>query len=175
MKSKKGFTLVELIVAIVLVGVLIIAISSVESSFYGLKAGFLDKQAPAIKGNMALATIFERMLRAGSENKSSKAASFSISQDGTRLDFTKMTPTKTDEHFYLDNKSLKYDSAGRVTTLLTDVRALKFFGDMNGTDAQGKDNHVANRLTVEITLDNNDTFRTSVTPRNQFTAKQVVN
>ena len=106
MKRKTGFTLVELIVAIVLVSVLIIAISSVESSFYGLKAGFLDKQAPAIRGNLALATIFERVLRAGS--KSASTASFSITEDGTVLKFTRLTPTPTDESFYLENNALKY-------------------------------------------------------------------
>ncbi len=157
MGKKKGFTLVELVIAIVLAVGLIVAISAIESSFYGLKATFLDKQATAVKGNLAMATIFERVLRAGTMQKS---AAFLISAKGSQLDYKRGTVS---ESFFLSKGSLKYKSGSREITLLTGVNSLKFSDEM------------PNRLTVEMTLSNGDAFRTSVTPRNQATAPSIIN
>ncbi len=158
MKKRKGITLVELIVAIALVSVLVLAVSVMEHSFYKMKTGILDKQVPAIQGNLALATMFERILRAGSE--STAATAFAISPGGAEISYNRGS---TPERFYLDGNAIKYRSGDTEKVILRGVKTLRFSNDY------------ANRTTVNIELENGDTFRTSVQPRNQFTPRSVVN
>ncbi|MCX5708674.1 MAG: prepilin-type N-terminal cleavage/methylation domain-containing protein [Candidatus Omnitrophica bacterium] len=162
MKSKKGITLVELIVAVVLVAVLIFGVSVVESSFYKMKTGTLDKQLPAIQGNLALATIFERVLRSGSPNNTLPA--FTISADSKTLEFKRGGVT---ESFYLDGGDLKYNDGKTVKVILRNVKSVQFSKDVIKANTF--------RLIAEIDLASGDNFRTSVMPRNQFTPGTVIN
>jgi hypothetical protein len=159
MKRKQGITLVELIVAIVLVTALIFGVSVVESSFYKMKTGTLDKQLPAIQGNLALATIFERVLRAGAKSQTDPNA-FIISTDNKNLTFTRGGVT---ESFYLVGSDLKYKNGDAEKVILRNIRSLQFSNDTAG------------RLIVDMSLASGDNFRTSVEPRNQFTTHGKIN
>jgi prepilin-type N-terminal cleavage/methylation domain-containing protein len=162
MKRKNGITLVELIVAVVLVAVLVLGVSVVESSFYKMKTGTLDKQLPAIQGNLALATMFERVLRAGSPNNTLPA--FTVSADSKTLQVARGGVT---ELFYLDGSDLKYNDGKTVKVILRNVKSLQFSEDViKGTSV---------RLIVDMSLTSGDNFRTSVMPRNQFTPGTVIN
>jgi len=158
MKIKQGITLVELIVAIVLVVGLVIGVTVVEISFFKLKSGTLDKQVPAIQGNLALATIFERLLRAGSLSQNNEL--FTISADNKTLEYRR---SSTLESFYLDGRDLKYRVGSTEKVILRNVQDLRF-----GRDA-------SERLIVEMNLTSGDNFRTSVQPRNQFTVQSTIN
>jgi hypothetical protein len=159
MKRTQGITLVELIVAVVLVAALIVGVGVVESSFYKMKTGTLDKQIPAIQGNLALATIFERVLRSGSATQRVENA-FTISADNKTLEYKRGTVA---ESFYLDGNDLKYKEGAKEKVILRNVQALQFHNDTGG------------RLIVDMTLNSGEDFRTSVQPRNQFTIKSVIN
>jgi Na+-transporting NADH:ubiquinone oxidoreductase subunit NqrC len=159
MKGKQGITLVELIVVVVLVAGLIVGVSAVEISFYKMKTGTLDKQIPAIQGNLALATIFERVLRAGSLSQSNEA--FIISADNKMLEYKRGNSL---ESFYLDGQDLKYKSGNTEKVILRNVQGLRFSKE----DSSG-------RLIVEMSLTTGDNFRSSVQPRNQFTIQSTIN
>jgi hypothetical protein len=162
MKRKQGITLVELIVAVVLVTVLIFGVSVVESSFYKMKTGTLDKQIPAIQGNLAMATMFERVLRSGSSNDTVPA--FTISADSKTLELKRGGNT---ESFYLDGSDLKYNDGKAVKVILRNVKSLQFSKDVIRSNTF--------RLIAEISLTSGENFRTSVMPRNQFTPGTVIN
>jgi Tfp pilus assembly protein FimT len=158
MKRKQGITLVELIVAIVLVSALVLGVSVVESSFYKMKTGTLDKQIPAIQGNLALATIFERVLRSGSQSQNT--AAFTISADSKTIEYKRGNSV---ESFFLAGHDLKYKTADSEKVILRNVQDLRFSKD------------TSERLIVEMSLTSGDNFRTSVQPRNQFTVKSTLN
>jgi hypothetical protein len=158
MKRKQGITLVELVVGIVLVAALVIGVSVVESSFYKMKTGTLDKQIPAIQGNLALATMFERVLRSGSLNQNT--AAFTVSADSKMIEYKRGSVV---ESFYLAGNDLKYKSGDAEKVILRNVKDLRFSKD------------ASERLIVDMTLSSGDNFRTSVQPRNQFTVKSTVN
>lgn len=158
MKRKQGITLVELIVAIVLVAALVLGVSVVESSFFRMKTGTLDKQIPAIQGNLALATIFERVLRSGSQNQT--GAAFTVSADKKMIEYKRGNIV---ESFFLDGHELKYKSGDAEKVILRNVLSLQFSRD------------ASDRLIVDMNLMSGDNFRTSVQPRNQFTVKSKLN
>ena len=123
-----------------------------------MKTGTLDKQIPAIQGNLALATIFERVLRSGSLSQNTEA--FTVSPDGKTLEYKRGGNA---ESFYLVGRELKYKAGNAEKAILNNVLSLQFSKDASG------------RLIVDMSLTSGDNFRTSVQPRNQFTVKSTLN
>jgi prepilin-type N-terminal cleavage/methylation domain-containing protein len=157
MKQTRAVTLVELVIALSLIGVLIAITTSIGSSFYAMKKDFLDKQQASIQGHLATAAIFERVLRASAVSSS---AAFTVSPDGKTVEYSR---SGLDEKIWLDGDTVKYDDGGSVKVLLQGVRSLSFAQDYMG------------RLAVAITLSNGENLRTAVQPRNQFTPPSVIN
>lgn len=179
MGTKKAVSLVELIIALSMVTVLVLAIGTVSNSLFAMKRDIIDKQQPAIQGNLAIASIFERVLR-GSEGAGSI---LNISPDGTSVSYSRFG---IQEVIWLDahdpnNKLIKIKQTGaagqvKESAILTDVASLKFDRDDrypvpaagSGVDPQN------NRLNVEIALNSGETFRTCVQPRNEYTVIGVI-
>lgn len=159
MKKEKSVTLVELIIAISLIGVMAITMGSLGTSIYAMKKDVFDKQESSIQGHLAIATIFERVLRA--EAKTSGPA-FTISDGGKTLQYKRSGKTET---IRLDDATdtIKYDDGSSVSIILRDAKTLNFSQDYQ------------NRLAVLITLNNDETFRTAVQPRNEFTPQGTIN
>lgn len=154
---KKGITLVELLLALSLIGVMVVSISSVGNTLYGMKKDFLEKEGTVIKGHLAAATIFERVLRATAITAGS---AFNISGDGTMVTYKRNT---TEERIWLDKDSIKYFDGDVEKILLTGVKSLEFVKDFS------------NRLAFTITLENGKVIATAVQPRNEFTPGSVIN
>jgi len=158
MRKVRAVTLVELLIAISLIGVLVVAMSSLGSSLYAMKTDLLDKQQPLIQGNLALASIFERVLRASAVGSQ---AAFTISDQGRRLEYTR---SGIDEKIWLEGDTIKYQEGDNPEkVILKGVQSLNFVRDYE------------NRLAVNITLSSGEKFRTCVQPRNEFTPQGVIN
>lgn len=165
MSGKRAITLLELLLALALLGVLVLSISSLSSSLSSLKKDLLEKQRPFIQGQLATATIFERILRSGTllPNYSAGQTAYTISDGGYRVAWTKSNIKET---IWQDGDKLMYDDGlgGGNQTLLTGVSYVQFGRPFN--------NDV---LSVNIKLTNGETARTYVQPRNQFTPQGLIN
>jgi len=158
MLRKKAVTLIELLIAISLIGVMAVAISSLEGSFYGIKETILYKQQPVIQGNLAMAHIFERVLRASAVTN---GPAFTISSDGKSITYHR---SGRNERIWLEGSIIKYNDGVRSDkTILANVASLTFSRPYQ------------NRLDAEIVLNSGEKFRTSVQPRNEFTPQNVIN
>lgn len=163
MNKTKAVTLIELIIAISLVVILVATISAVTSTLLAMKRDILDKQLASIQGNMGLAAIFERALRATPTNP-------------TEPTFTIVSPSqielpKTDagipvtEKIWLDSAAdtIVYNNGIKDKVLLSGVKSLLFVKDYE------------KRLAVEVVLFSGEKFAIAVQPRNQFTAMSLIN
>lgn len=159
MKKERSVTLIELMLAIILIGAMSIAIGSIGSSLYAMKKKIFDKQGTTIQGHVTVAAVFERVLRAGSLSSN---PAFAILDDGNTLQYKKLGTT---ERIWLDDEqdTINYHDGSSTSVILRDVKTLNFVQDYE------------NRLAVEITLNNGETFRTAVQPRNQFTPMSIIN
>lgn len=157
MRRKRAVTLVELIIAISLIGFLAIATSSIGSSLYTMKRDTLDKQQPLIQGHFATATIFERVLRAADITT---GPAFTISNNDKTLQYVRSGVT---EKIWQDGNTIKYNDGSSERIILKDIQSLNFSRDFE------------NRLAVSITLSSGENFRTCVQPRNEFTPQAVIN
>ncbi|MDD5668408.1 MAG: prepilin-type N-terminal cleavage/methylation domain-containing protein [Candidatus Omnitrophica bacterium] len=154
--NKKGVTLMELLIALGLIGVMGIFIGSIGTEMYVMKKEFLDKQQPLIQGHIASMTIFERVLRSGSIGVN---AGYTISADGKQLDYKR---GGTAEKIWLEGNVIKYSDGQTEKAILKDVKNLQFTQDFG------------HRLAVEIDLNSGETFRTCVQPRNEFTPSSCI-
>lgn len=159
MRQERAVTLVELLIAISLIGALVIVTTGIGNSFYAIKRDLLDKQQSSIQGNLAMATIFERVLRAATITS---GAAFTISNNGKTLQYAKSGATET---IWLDENTntIKYNDGSSERVILNDVMSLNFFQDYQS------------RLAVNLTLSSGENFRTAVQPRNQFTPRGIIN
>jgi len=163
MRKTRAVTLIELLIAISLIGVLVITMSSLASSLYAMKRDLLDKQQPLIQGNLALATTFERVLRTGIRGT---RPAYDITSNGTYLTYYRVRelgPTETGEIWLEGDKIMYKEEDSPEKVILANVSALNFVKDYE------------NRLAVNITLKSGEKFRTCVQPRNDFTPQAVVN
>jgi prepilin-type N-terminal cleavage/methylation domain-containing protein len=161
MRRNKGVTLAELLIALVLLGMMVIFIGSIGNSLFSMKKQVLDKNEGAIQGNVALATIFERVLR------SDGGSSYTITDGGTRVNYKVFGRL---ESIYLapdpqnrSRKAVYYNDGTTTRKIIGDVETLNF--SMNWSK----------RLEVDLKLVSGENFRTAVTPRNEFTVGSVIN
>jgi prepilin-type N-terminal cleavage/methylation domain-containing protein len=165
MRRKKGVTLAELLIALVLLGMMVIFIGSIGNSLFSMKKQVLDKNEGAIQGNVALATIFERVLR--SDGGSEYAITDGGAGPGTKVTYKVFGRL---ESIYLapdpqnsPHKAVYYNDGTTTRKIIGDVEALHF--GMNW----------AKRLEVDLELTGGENFRTAVAPRNAFTPGSVIN
>ncbi|MFA5090246.1 MAG: prepilin-type N-terminal cleavage/methylation domain-containing protein [Candidatus Omnitrophota bacterium] len=160
MLRSKSFTLMELVIAMVLISILIVIASASWSSFHKLKNQVLNDQDSLVKGHMITAAIFERILRSGQVGD--KAASYNITDGNTSIRYKIFG---VDQRMWLDSATgqLRYSDGSNEKVLANNIKSINFF-------KSSKD-----RLGVEVTLANNETFRTCVQPRNKITAASVIN
>ncbi|MFA5363119.1 MAG: prepilin-type N-terminal cleavage/methylation domain-containing protein [Candidatus Omnitrophota bacterium] len=160
MKNTKGVTLLELLIALGLLGVMVVFIGSIGSEMYAMKKEFLDKQQPYVQGHVASMTMFERILRAGTTSPGTSAATYTISDDGTAIEYKRSGLT---ERMSLAGSSIKYSDGSAEKVILKDVKSLHFEQDYG------------HRVAMEIELNSGEKYRTAVVPRNEFTAQKVIN
>jgi hypothetical protein len=153
MRNAKGVTLMELLIALGLLGMMVIFIGSIGSEMYAMKKEFLDKQQPFVQGHIASMTAFERLLRAGPSSPASSAPAYTISDDGTAIDYSRGGQT---ERIFLAGSSIKYSDGSGEKTILNDVKSLQFTQDYG------------RRVAIEIELNSGEKYRTAVVPRNEF-------
>jgi prepilin-type N-terminal cleavage/methylation domain-containing protein len=159
MSREKGVTLIELIIALGLIGVMGITTGSIGISLYSLKREVLDKQEPWIQGHLATSAIFERVLRAAVV---STGPAFTILDNGKTLTYSRAGTT---EKIWLDgpNNTIKYYDGASEKVILTNVGSCLFEQDY------------LNRLAVNIALKSGENFRVAVQPRNHFTPAAIIN
>ena len=160
MKNTKGVTLLELLFALGLIGVMVVFIGSIGNEMYAMKKEFLDKQQPYVRGHIASMTIFERVLRAGTSNPGSRAATYTISADGTQIEYKR---AGLSEKIFLADNNVKYNDGSSEKELLKDVKSLQFTQDYG------------HRVAIEIELNSGEKYRTAVQPRNEFTPQNKIN
>ncbi len=160
MKNAKGVTLMELLIALGLLGLMVIFIGSIGSEMYAMKKEFLDKQQPLVQGHIASMTMFERILRAGGVSSGSSAAVYTIAEDGTAIEYKRSGLT---ERLFLAGSSIKYSDGSTEKVLLKDVKDLKFEQDYG------------HRVAMEVELNSGEKYRTAVVPRNEFTPQKIIN
>ena len=160
MKNEQGVTLLELLIALGLIGMMVVFIGSIGSEMYAMKREFLERQQPYVQGHIACMTMFERILRSGSLNPGSSKATYTISADGTQIDYQRAGLA---EKLYLDGGDIKYSDGSTDKVILKDVKSLQFTQDFG------------QRVAMEIELKSGEKYRTAVTPRNAFTPQNVIN
>ncbi|MDD2703225.1 MAG: prepilin-type N-terminal cleavage/methylation domain-containing protein [Candidatus Omnitrophica bacterium] len=160
MRNAKGVTLVELLISMGILGLMVVFIGSIGSEMYAMKKEFLDKQQPYVQGHIASMTMFERILRAGTASPGTSAATYTISGDGTAIEYKRSGLT---ERLYLEGRCIKYSDGSAEKVILKDVKSLQFVQDYG------------HRVAMEIELDSGEKYRTAVQPRNEFTAQKVIN
>lgn len=190
MRKKEAVSLIELIVALCMITVMVLTIGSVGNSLYAMKRDIIDRQLSTVQGNLAMSTIFERILR-GTETTGPGGGSvvLDISPDGTSVSYKRFS---LEEKIWKDADKIKATQskigAGGVretvaeTTILTNVASLKFNRDVKvPAPAAGSGiDPLNNRLNIEVVLKDEvgesgeilkkgETFRTCVQPRNEFT------
>lgn len=157
MRKKRAVTLVELLISIAMIGILVLAISSTGASLYAMKKNVLDKQAPSVQAQLALATIFERVLRATLTTAGPQAA-FTISNGGTKVSY-KLSGHTEDIWWDTASKNVYYNDGVNTRTILRGVHSLNFAQTSNDL----------RRLEIDVTSANGEKHRTAVQPRNVFT------
>ena len=160
MKNKKGVTLLELLIALGLLGLMVVFIGSIGSEMYAMKKEFLDKQQPFVQGHIASMAMFERILRAGSSSPGTSAATYTIAEDGSAIEYKRSGLT---ERIFLAGSSIKYSDGTAEKVILKDVKDLRFEQDYG------------HRVAMEIELNSGEKYRTAVQPRNEFTPQKVIN
>lgn len=176
MKRQKGVTLLELLIAIAMVAILVAILGSTAASLYAMKKDILDKQGNSIRAQLAMATIFERVLRAAATTTTTTGgptpAAFKVYDSNgnditdTRAPGVKITYKTTagvTQTIWKEGSDLKYDDGSYTRTLLKDIAQIAFSKDYQ------------NRLGYEVTLQDGQRFKTCVQPRNEFTVRGTIN
>ncbi len=160
MKRKKGVTLLELVISLTLLAVVTATATTSFISIKSLRQNFLNRDEAFVRANLAVATVFERALRAGAN---AGVNAFDIQNGGEKvvlrrsgIDDTIWFDTATNEVKYIEgNKTEK--------VLLRGVQSLLF------------SNNYRQRLDLDLVLQDGQKIRTSVQPRNQRTPQAVIN
>ncbi|MDD2702391.1 MAG: prepilin-type N-terminal cleavage/methylation domain-containing protein [Candidatus Omnitrophica bacterium] len=160
MKNNTGVTLLELLIALGLLGLMVVFIGSIGSEMYAMKKEFLDKQRPFVQGHIASMTMFERILRAGTSSPGTSATTYTIAEDGSAIEYKRSGLT---ERIFLAGSSIRYSDGSAEKVILKDVKNLRFAQDYG------------RRVAVEIELNSGEKYRTAVVPRNEFTPQKIIN
>lgn len=160
--KKRGVTLIELIIAVSLIGVLFLTISITASTLYSMKKDVMKNQQELVQGTQASLLIFERLLRAEGNQTNSTQPAFVITAGNSRVEYN--LPGGPKEAIYKEGSTLKYcDGAHPCRTILNCVNRVYFANDYQ------------KRLAVDIDMCGNQTIRTCVQPRNEFTPRGSIN
>ena len=160
MKNNRGISLLELLIALGLLGLMVVFIGSISSELYAMKKEFLEKQQPYVQGHIASMAMFERILRSGSGNPGTSVPNYTISGNGSQIEYKRAGLT---EKLYLDGTNIKYSDGSSEKVILKDVKSLQFKQDYG------------HRVALEIELNSGEKYRTAVLPRNEFTAQKIIN
>ncbi|MFA5362533.1 MAG: prepilin-type N-terminal cleavage/methylation domain-containing protein [Candidatus Omnitrophota bacterium] len=160
MKNNTGVTLLELLIALGLLGLMVVFIGSIGSEMYAMKKEFIDRQQPFVQGHIASMAMFERILRAGTSSPGTSAATYTIAEDGSSIEYRRSGLT---ERIFLTGSSIKYSDGSAEKIILKDVKNLRFAQDYG------------HRVALEIELNSGEKYRTAVVPRNEFTPQKVIN
>jgi len=147
---QKGTTLMELTIAMILLAAVTATASISFLTMKSLKVNLLGRDATFIEGNLAVATVFERVLRSGAVGQTP----FDVQDSGRRVVIRR---NGLSEKIWFDpsTREVKYQAGnGPEMVELRNVQNLLF-----STDCRM-------RLAMELTLADGQTMRTSVRPRN---------
>jgi len=140
LRSKKAFTLAEVLITVLLLAVIVMAIYSVlnlANSYYPVDMGLLDLQQQARQG-MEWITREARQ----SSSKSGNITITTISSDVDSITFT--TPTRSGVYYYLNGSNLMREYPSGATRIVArNITRLKF------TRTDDAVNHTS-ILTIEI-------------------------
>lgn len=170
MQRFKGLTLVELMIAVALIGILVVTMGAVGKFVSNARAELQEDFLPIAQANLIVETIYQRLLRAPIiKRPGGTTLPFEIFDGGTRLRYEAPVPggSRTEE-IGMDGDTLVYDPdisdaiPGEVILRgLESIRFVRDFGD---------------RLAIELSLKGDaGAVRSSVRSRNQFTARSVIN
>ena len=168
MSSRRGVTLLELIIAVILLSVITATTTSSFLSIKSLRKNFLNRDENFVQANLAVATVFERTLRAGSTGA---GTAFDVQDSGRRVVTRRVLETGglVVETIRFDpaTSEVKYKEDSSPTkpekVILKGVQSLFFSNDFRG------------RLALELALKDGQNIRTSVQPRNQRTPAAIIN
>ncbi len=162
MKKNNAVTLIELIIAVSLLGILFLTISITASTLYSMKKDVMKNQQELVQGTQASLLIFERLLRAEGNSTNSTQPAFIIASANTSVSYN--LPGGARETIYKEGNTLKYcDGVHPCRVILSCVNKVNFANDYQ------------KRLAVDIDMCNNQTIRTCVQPRNEFTPRGSIN
>ena len=162
MRKNSAVTLIELIIAISLLGILFLTIGITTSTLYNMKKDVLSNQQALVQGTQASLLIFERLLRAEGNQTNTTQPAFVISDNGRKVCYN--LPGAARECIWQQDNNLKYnDGVHGDRVILTGVNSVNFLNDYQ------------KRLAVNIDMSNGQTIRTCVQPRNEFTPQGNIN
>ena len=168
MQRFNGLTLVELMIAVALIGILVVTMGAVGTFVSNARAELQEDFLPVAQANLIVETIYQRLLRAPIiKRPGGTTLPFEIFDGGTRLRYEGPGGSTTEEMKGVGD-TLVYDPdisdeiPGEV--ILRGLESIRFARDYQ------------DRLAIELSLKGDaGAVRCSVRSRNQFTPRSTIN